>query len=97
MLEERLRFVFKPEDQVTDLESPEIQLRCQAAGHPPPIISWSHNGVQLGLTSRHQMKPEGTLIIRNIEASDYGVYRCEASNDYGRIAANAQIKINCKN
>lgn len=97
MLIGRPRFILTPEDHVTDLGAPEVQLRCQATGDPRPHISWSHNGVQLGLTSRHHMEPEGSLIIRNIQASDYGAYRCEASNYLGRITTSAQIKINCMN
>lgn len=84
-----------PEDRVTDLGTPEIRLRCEATGDPQPLMSWAHNGIQLGLTSRHQMEPEGTLIIRNIQASDYGAYRCEAANYLGRITTTAEIKINC--
>lgn len=85
-----------PEDHVTDLGAAEIRLACQATGEPQPHVSWSHNGVQLGPSPRLQLEPEGSLIIRNVQASDYGIYRCEAANYLGRISANAQIKINCK-
>ncbi|GLV33689.1 Peroxidasin [Carabus blaptoides fortunei] len=88
------KFIQTPDDQVTDVGAAEVRLNCEAVGDPQPQMSWSHNGVQLGLTSRHQMESEGTLIIRNLQASDYGAYRCEAANYLGRIMANAQIKIN---
>lgn len=81
---------------MTDVDTAEIRLQCAAVGEPMPELSWAHNGVQLGLTSRHTMEPEGTLIIRNVQASDYGTYRCEAANYLGRISTTAQIKINCK-
>lgn len=90
----RPKFVLTPEDQTANVGTTELRLKCQALGDPRPQMSWSHNGVQLGLTIRHQMEPEGTLIIRNISASDYGIYRCEAANNLGRINANAQVKIN---
>lgn len=65
-------------------------------GDPIPTITWSQNGISLALSSRRFMDNEGTLFIRPVEADDYGTYRCEAANMYGRIHASAEVLINGK-
>lgn len=40
---------------------------------------------------RHQMGPDGTLVIRKTEEKDGGVYRCLASNLAGTDTANATL------
>ncbi|CAG9770577.1 unnamed protein product [Ceutorhynchus assimilis] len=73
--------------------TPQVIFECRATGYPQPQITWSHNGRALAATLRHNITPEGTLIIRNIEGSDHGTYRCEAANYNGRVSAEANILI----
>ncbi|KAI3368574.1 hypothetical protein L3Q82_025583, partial [Scortum barcoo] len=61
----------------------EVRIRCSASGYPQPRLVWTHNDMFIMASSRHRMTPEGTLIIRNMERKDGGVYGCLASNQAG--------------
>ncbi|XP_033937393.1 hemicentin-1 [Pseudochaenichthys georgianus] len=61
----------------------EKRIRCSASGYPPPRLVWTHNDMFIMATSRHRMTPDGTLVIRNMEKKDGGVYGCLASNQAG--------------
>ncbi|XP_038571299.1 hemicentin-1 isoform X3 [Micropterus salmoides] len=60
-----------------------VRTRCSASGYPPPRLVWTHNDMFIMATSRHRMTPDGTLVIRNMEKKDGGVYGCLASNQAG--------------
>lgn len=87
-------FLVKPENVRTSVGSKEIKLDCRATGDPEPIITWSRNGVTLGLSTRHYLERSGTLIIRPVQNDDYGTYRCDARNKYGRISTQAEVILN---
>ncbi|KAM8746417.1 hemicentin-1 isoform 1-T1 [Acanthopagrus schlegelii] len=61
----------------------DARIRCSASGYPPPRLVWTHNDMFMMASSRHRMTPDGTLIIRNLEKKDGGVYGCLASNQAG--------------
>ncbi|TSL47575.1 Hemicentin-1 [Bagarius yarrelli] len=61
----------------------EVRLRCSAKGYPTPTVVWTHNDMFITGSSRHRMIPDGTLVIRNAEQNDAGVYGCLASNVAG--------------
>uniref|UniRef100_UPI0037E9B6AB hemicentin-1 n=1 Tax=Semicossyphus pulcher TaxID=241346 RepID=UPI0037E9B6AB len=61
----------------------EVRIRCSASGYPPPRLVWTHNDMFLMASSRYRMTPDGTLVIRNMEQKDGGVYGCLASNQAG--------------
>ncbi|XP_039667627.1 hemicentin-1 [Perca fluviatilis] len=61
----------------------EMRIRCSARGYPPPRLVWTHNDMFIIVSSRHRMTPDGTLVIRNMEKKDGGVYGCLASNQAG--------------
>ncbi|XP_031715320.1 hemicentin-1 isoform X1 [Anarrhichthys ocellatus] len=61
----------------------EMRIRCSASGYPPPSLVWTHNDMFIMASSRHRMTPDGTLVIRNMEKKDGGVYGCLASNKAG--------------
>lgn len=88
------KFILKPQSISTSVGASEVRLDCNAAGDPKPTISWSQNGISLALSSRRFMDGDGTLFIRSVEADDYGTYRCDAANMYGRISATAEVLIN---
>ena len=61
---------------------------CNVSGMPPPMVSW--------------MKPDGQrhsgymLIVMNINRSEAGEYKCEASNECGNATEIASIDVQCK-
>ncbi|GLD49762.1 hemicentin-1, partial [Lates japonicus] len=61
----------------------EVRIRCSASGYPPPRLVWTHNDMFIMASSRYRMTPDGTLVIRNMEKKDGGVYGCLASNQAG--------------
>uniref|UniRef100_A0A3Q1B6M5 Hemicentin-1 n=1 Tax=Amphiprion ocellaris TaxID=80972 RepID=A0A3Q1B6M5_AMPOC len=61
----------------------DMRIRCSASGYPAPRLVWTHNDMFLTASSRHRMTPDGSLIIRNMEKKDGGVYGCLASNQAG--------------
>lgn len=42
------------------------------------------------------MEEDKSLLIKNVLASDEGIYICEAQNTVGQISARAQLTVNCK-
>ncbi|XP_058494160.1 hemicentin-1 isoform X1 [Solea solea] len=64
----------------TFIRGDEVRIRCSASGYPPPRLVWTHNDMFIMASSRHRLTPDGTLIIRNMEQKDGGVYSCLASN-----------------
>ncbi|XP_035509461.1 hemicentin-1 [Morone saxatilis] len=61
----------------------EVRIKCLASGYPPPRLVWTHNDMFIMASSRYRMTPDGTLVIRNMEKKDGGVYGCLASNRAG--------------
>ncbi|XP_051803642.1 hemicentin-1 [Acanthochromis polyacanthus] len=61
----------------------DMRIRCSASGYPAPRLVWTHNDMFLMASSRYRMTPDGSLIIRNMEKKDGGVYGCLASNQAG--------------
>ena len=65
-----------------------MTLTCNVSGVPPPIVSW--------------MKPNGDrrvgylLEVTNINRSEAGEYKCEASNECGNATERAAIDVQCK-
>ncbi|XP_031169752.1 hemicentin-1 isoform X2 [Sander lucioperca] len=73
------RVSVEPQNQ-TFTAGGEMRIRCSARGYPPPRLVWTHNDMFIIASSRHRMTPDGTLVIRNMEKKDGGVYGCLASN-----------------
>ncbi|KAG7230562.1 hypothetical protein INR49_025278 [Caranx melampygus] len=76
------RVSVEPQNQ-TFTTGDEVRIRCSASGYPPPRLVWTHNDMFIMASSRHRMTPDGTLVIRNMEKKDGGVYGCLASNQAG--------------
>jgi len=55
-----------------------VTLECAAYGEPMPKVNWRKTDGALK-NGRTKVRPEGLLIL-DIEASDEGIYLCEADN-----------------
>lgn len=53
-----------------------VQLNCKADGNPNPHYSWFK-----GNTSDNFITDNDTLVIKNANISDSGVYTCDTSNE----------------
>ena len=78
--------------KLTVNESGSALFQCSASGNPEPAIVWSK------LDSRSQISQStvsgGTLDLRNVKASDSGLYKCTATNILGKTRAVAQLVVN---
>lgn len=71
------------------------QLKCDAAGEPPPTIIWiSPNNEMINLSSvKYQILKDGTLIINKVTFADQGKYTCVARNSAGDDIKNVKLQI----
>uniref|UniRef100_A0A672N6H3 Neural cell adhesion molecule L1 n=1 Tax=Sinocyclocheilus grahami TaxID=75366 RepID=A0A672N6H3_SINGR len=81
--------IFKesPQDYIVDPVDPII-VECEATGNPPPVFTWTRNGVYLNVARDPQVSMRwrsGTLeIFFWGRPNDYeGVYQCTATNEFG--------------
>ena len=73
-------------------ESDNLELFCNATGHPTPKITWYR------IVDPSVQLPNGrALKLKNINRTDSGVYRCGASNGIGTgVCASANVTVNCE-
>ena len=69
-------------------EGDNLTLTCNASGMPQPNVSWIKPGGQ-----RHNGH---MLEVTNINRSQAGEYKCEASNECGNATETATIDVQCK-
>ena len=75
-------------DDKTVTEGDNLTLMCNVSGMPPPMVSWMTPNVQ-----RHS----GYMLnVVNINRSQAGEYKCEASNECGNATETATIDVQCK-
>ena len=70
-------------------EGENLTLLCNASGNPLPMVSWIKVGGNL-ITNKTE------LVFTNINRSDTGEYKCEASNLCGNASETARIEVQCK-
>ena len=75
-------------------------LMCQPEAAPYPTIDgfkWYKNGVQLNpgtsAGSRLLLLPNGNLFINSVQQTDQGLYKCEASNNYGKASTQGNLTV----
>lgn len=75
-------------DDKTVTEGDNLTLMCNVSGVPPPMVSWMTPNVQ-----RHN----GYMLnVVNINRSQAGGYKCEASNECDNETEIATIDVRCK-
>jgi len=63
-----------------------IELRCKAAGNPPPDVHWTKEGGGL-LSNGKTVEHSSSLVLTSVSRQDEGVYICTASNGVGSPAS----------
>uniref|UniRef100_T1JAD1 Down syndrome cell adhesion molecule-like protein Dscam2 n=1 Tax=Strigamia maritima TaxID=126957 RepID=T1JAD1_STRMM len=61
----------------------EVVMECDAVGIPPPTRVWNVGGQALPQHDRYEIRPEGSLSIRNVHLTDSGNYSCRVENTHG--------------
>ncbi|XP_048654880.1 papilin isoform X2 [Marmota marmota marmota] len=69
-----------------------IRLPCRAEGFPPPTIEWQRDGQPLS-SPRHQLQPDGSLVISGVAMEDGGFYTCIAFNGQNRDQRWVQLRV----
>ena len=86
----------RPRDLV---EGMQIRLSCGANGTPDPDFTWYKNGQLVQSDERVQIKSTvgmSSLIIKDSEVEDGGVYKAVAKNRAGEIEAEAEVVVEGK-
>ena len=76
------------EDQFI-IESDNASLFCNASGTPQPTVFWIN-------VASGQRTNSSVLEFTNINRSEAGEYRCEASNECGSASEAVNITVQCK-
>ncbi|CAJ1068041.1 hemicentin-1 [Xyrichtys novacula] len=80
------------EVQVT--QDSAVTLECQAAGSPPPQISWLKNGRPVLLSPRTRLlSGDSVLRISPVQLSDSGVYTCIARSRAGLAELSYDVQV----
>ena len=69
-------------------EGHNVTLSCQVSGVPSPTVSW--------IKPRGQRHNGHMLEVTQINRTQDGEYRCEASNECGNSTKTATIDVQCK-
>ncbi|XP_057353469.1 peroxidasin homolog isoform X2 [Manis pentadactyla] len=83
---ERPRITSEPQDADVTLGN-TVFFTCRAEGNPKPEIIWLRNNNELSMKtdSRLNLLDDGTLMIRNTQETDQGIYQCMAKNVAGEV------------
>uniref|UniRef100_A0A2A4JKA5 Hemolin n=2 Tax=Heliothis virescens TaxID=7102 RepID=A0A2A4JKA5_HELVI len=72
----------------------QVELQCNVDSHPPPQITWYHNGTELSTgTNVHMSEDNTTVYLKRIDFTDLGLYVCEADNGFEKINVNGSISV----
>lgn len=70
-----------------------MTLLCESDGVPAPTVTWS----KIGGVSNFSYPSAQRLIIRNVNRTEAGTYRCMASNGIGKPALHVMhVNVFCK-
>ena len=79
----------QPIEKQTIMEGDNLTVVCNASGIPPPMVSW----IKVDGGERFDSRD---LVFTNINRTQAGEYRCEASNECGNASEVAIIEVECK-
>ncbi|XP_065504896.1 hemicentin-2 isoform X1 [Caloenas nicobarica] len=84
-------------DDLTDVAVTQLSpvvLTCYASGVPPPTVSWSKEGAQLGSRGGgYRVLPTGALEIRQVLPAHAGRYTCTARNAAGTVQKHLRLAV----
>ena len=70
-----------------------MTLLCESDGVPVPTVTW----LKIGGVSNFSYPSGQRLIIRNVNRTEAGTYRCTASNGIGKTALDVMhVNVFCK-
>ena len=86
----------------TQNEGDTTSFTCQVTGEPVPTISWYFNGDLLVNGTEHMISTmllntttiNSTLKIMNVQSSDVGTYKCNATNVVSNDTSSGVLTVN---
>ncbi|XP_053697825.1 uncharacterized protein LOC128744681 [Sabethes cyaneus] len=87
---ERNNFLISENNTIASKTHNSLVLHCPFTSHPPANISWMVNRTQIvfnnnavgGQENRYYQLQNGSLLVVDIQPSDNGRYRCNATNNF---------------
>ena len=76
-------------------EGRNTAIYCTVGGNPNPTVEWRFKGRKLQSGAKYLVK-KAELIIRNLNYSDAGQYKCAARNILGSSEASGDLKVRGK-
>ena len=76
-------------------EGGNTAIYCTVGGNPTPTVEWRFKGRKLLSGAKYSVK-KAELIIRNLNYSDAGQYKCAARNILGSSEASGNLKVRGK-
>ena len=87
-------FAKNPVEELTyAAEKGNVTLQCKPEGAPQPEFNWRKDGNLISSGGKYIIFDNGNLFIRQVNLADEGVYKCEATNEYGKAEANGRLKV----
>ena len=77
-------------EKLTILDTSNVTVECTATGVPPPLLSWSKDGVKL------ESLQTNLLHLKNIALEDAGRYTCTAENFLGFVSRSTLVSVRGK-
>ncbi|EFA00901.2 limbic system-associated membrane protein isoform X2 [Tribolium castaneum] len=71
-----------------------VQLECKISADPQATVTWTKGDMPVPLDSRVLSLVDGdkyTLLIKNVQKSDFGIYTCKAINELGQGELQIQL------
>ncbi|XP_048590274.1 uncharacterized protein LOC5501396 [Nematostella vectensis] len=89
-------FIIQTPKDVTIRQGGTAVFNCKARGHPAPHIAWAigaNGDAPLPTDDRYDLLPSGALVVKGVNLTDEGMYRCVASNPAGAATRSAVLKV----
>ena len=90
-----LEVLYPPEIQVTEVfvstytGQDKVELVCNVHAHPAPLVVWTRGGQTISEGGEGRLRTNSvgrrrhSLVITNVQRSDFGQYTCSAANSLG--------------
>ncbi|XP_036370304.1 neuroglian isoform X2 [Octopus sinensis] len=76
-------------------EGQTVNITCKTTGYSSVQVFWSKDNKQI-TGGRYRTLSDGNLNIKNLVVADAGIFRCTASNKYGKVSATRTLIVRRK-
>ncbi|XP_012495163.1 PREDICTED: hemicentin-2 [Propithecus coquereli] len=70
-----------------------VALQCLARGHPPPTLSWHHEGLPVAESNETWLEMGGVLRLQSPGEATRGLYSCVASSAAGEAVLQYSVEV----